>query len=136
MSDAQDATQQAPSVETRAEPETFRSLLTETDTFVRIAELVPTRGPLVKTEAAKVAALARDLAGTGIAHALSITDNAGGAPKVLPESLGMLLEERRQQAIIHLSCKDANRCGLESRAWALASAGFENILCLSGDYPV
>jgi len=136
MSEAQDATQQAPSVETRAEPETFRSLLTETDTFVRIAELVPTRGPLVKTEAAKVAALARDLAGTGIAHALSITDNAGGAPKVLPESLGMLLEERRQQAIIHLSCKDANRCGLESRAWALASAGFENILCLSGDYPV
>ncbi len=116
--------------------QTLRSLLTETNTFVRIAELVPTRGPLVENDAARVIALAGDLAGSGIAHALSITDNAGGAPKVSPESLGLLLEERKQQAIIHLSCKDANRCGLESRAWALASAGFDNILCLSGDYPV
>ncbi|MCL4369949.1 MAG: methylenetetrahydrofolate reductase C-terminal domain-containing protein [Chloroflexi bacterium] len=123
-------------MDTLAHPQTLRSLLTETTTFTRIAELVPTRGPLVETDAAKVAALANDLAGSGIAHALSITDNAGGAPKVSPESLGMLLEERKQQAIIHLSCKDINRCGLESRAWALASAGFENLLCLSGDYPV
>jgi len=123
-------------MDSQENPQTLRSLLTETTTFVRIAELVPTRGPVVEADAAKVVALANDLAGSGIAHALSITDNAGGAPKVLPETLGALLEERKQQAIIHLSCKDANRCGLESRAWALASAGFENILCLSGDYPV
>jgi len=38
--------------------------------------------------------------------------------------------------IIHLSCKDWNRNALESRAWKLASEGFENVLALSGDYPV
>ncbi len=136
MSQAPDAERQEIPMNTNDNPQNLRSLLTETTTFVRIAELVPGRGPLVETDAAKVAALANDLAGSGIAHALSITDNAGGAPKVAPEALGMLLQERKQQAIIHLSCKDANRCGLESRAWSLASAGFENLLCLSGDYPV
>ncbi|MHB0868666.1 MAG: methylenetetrahydrofolate reductase C-terminal domain-containing protein [Chloroflexota bacterium] len=135
MSQAPDQEQRVSSMEAKDNPQTLRSLLTESSTFVRIAELVPTRGPLVEADAARVASLANDLAGSGIAHALSITDNAGGAPKVAPESLGMLLQERRQQAIIHLSCKDMNRCGLESRAWALASAGFDNILCLSGDYP-
>jgi methylenetetrahydrofolate reductase (NADPH) len=38
--------------------------------------------------------------------------------------------------IVHLSCKDWNRNALESRAWKLASEGFENVLALSGDYPV
>jgi len=90
----------------------------------------------VETEAAKVAAMANELTTSGIAHVLSITDNAGGAPKIYPESLGMLLGDRKEQAIIHLSCKDLNRAGLESRAWSLATAGFQSLLCLSGDYPV
>jgi methylenetetrahydrofolate reductase (NADPH) len=37
--------------------------------------------------------------------------------------------------LIHLSCKDFNRNGLESAAWELSSEGFHNILTLSGDYP-
>ena len=36
--------------------------------------------------------------------------------------------------IIHLSCKDFNRNGLESQAWHLASEGLNNILVLTGDY--
>ncbi|MGI5834972.1 MAG: methylenetetrahydrofolate reductase C-terminal domain-containing protein [Chloroflexota bacterium] len=103
---------------------------------MRIAELVPGRGPLAEPEATKVKAMADELLGSNIAHVLSITDNAGGAPKIYPESLGLLLGDRRKQAIIHLSCKDLNRAGLESRAWSLAAAGFESLLCLSGDYPV
>ena len=37
--------------------------------------------------------------------------------------------------IIHLACKDWNRNALESRGWKLGSAGFDNVLALSGDYP-
>jgi methylenetetrahydrofolate reductase (NADPH) len=38
--------------------------------------------------------------------------------------------------VIHLSCKDWNRNALESRGWKLGSEGFDNVLALSGDYPV
>ncbi|MBV9047470.1 MAG: methylenetetrahydrofolate reductase C-terminal domain-containing protein, partial [Solirubrobacterales bacterium] len=41
-----------------------------------------------------------------------------------------------QEVIIHLACKDWNRNALESRGWKLASEGFNNVLCLSGDYPL
>ena len=36
---------------------------------------------------------------------------------------------------MHLTCKDANRSGLESAAWRYASEGFDNILAITGDYP-
>ncbi len=38
--------------------------------------------------------------------------------------------------VIHLTCKDLNRNGLESEAWMLNSEGFHNILAMTGDYPV
>ena len=37
--------------------------------------------------------------------------------------------------IIHLACKDWNRNALESRGWQLNSAGFHNVLAMSGDSP-
>ncbi len=114
----------------------LRSLLADETTFVRIAELVTTRGLLAESSAARVVALAEELGRLRTAHALSITDNPGGHPRIAPEALGSMLKERGQEVIIHLTCKDRNRNGLESRAWTLASAGFENLLCLSGDYPV
>ena len=40
-----------------------------------------------------------------------------------------------KEVLIHLSCKDFNRNGLESEGWQLSSEGFHNILALSGDYP-
>ena len=39
------------------------------------------------------------------------------------------------EVVINVSCKDYNRNGLESRLWALGSAGLTNVLALSGDYP-
>ncbi len=117
-------------------PWTFRSRLAEQGSFVRVVELVTTRGLLTEPSAAKVVSTALELTEIGIGDALSITDNAGGHPKIAPESLGSMLLERAQDVIIHLTCKDLNRNGLESRAWTLADAGFQNILCLSGDHPV
>ena len=40
-----------------------------------------------------------------------------------------------KEVVIHLTCKDLNRNGLESEAWMLNSEGFHNILAMTGDYP-
>ena len=53
-----------------------------------------------------------------------------------PDTLGTDLISRGQEVVIHLSCKDWNRNALESRGWKLGSEGFDNVLALSGDYPV
>ena len=54
----------------------------------------------------------------------------------LPTRSGTDLVARGQEVVIHLSCKDWNRNALESRAWKLSSEGFDNVLALSGDYPI
>jgi hypothetical protein len=53
-----------------------------------------------------------------------------------PDALGTDMISRGQEVIIHLACKDWNRNALESRGWQLGSAGFDNVLALSGDYPI
>ena len=124
----------APARATAARP-SLRSVLSNPSAFVRVIELVTNRGPLAPKRAARILGLASELSGAGLADAFSITDNPGGVVKVAPEALGLLLLQAGEQVIIHLSCKDLNRIGLESRAWTLASLGFENILAISGDLP-
>ena len=104
--------------------------------FVIAAELVTSRGPITSERGAKVLALARDLAADPRIDVLSITDNPGGHAMLSPDALGTDLVSRGQEVIIHLACKDWNRNALESRGWQLSSGGFENVLALSGDYPV
>ena len=115
---------------------TFRELLTETKTFAFVVEIVTTRGLMVEKKGMRVLSLARRLCEYGRIHALSITDNPGGNAMLSPDTLGTDLISRGQETIIHLSCKDWNRNALQSRAWELASAGFDNVLTLSGDYPI
>ena len=80
--------------------------------------------------------LAHELAADARVDVLSITDNPGGHAMLAPDTLGTDLVSRGQEVIIHLSCKDWNRNALESRGWKLGSEGFDNVLALSGDYPV
>ena len=100
------------------------------------AELVTSRGPITAGGGEKVLALARELAADPRIDVLSITDNPGGHAMVAPDALGTDLVSRGQEVIIHLACKDWNRNALESRGWQLSSAGFHNVLALSGDYPL
>ena len=79
---------------------------------------------------------ARELADDPRIDVLSITDNPGGQAMLAPDTLGTDLISRGQEVIIHLSCKDWNRNALESRGWKLGSEGFDNVLALSGDYPI
>ena len=113
----------------------FRSLLQETKTFVTCVELVTSRGVITERSGRRVLELARALAQNPRIHALSITDNPGGNAMISSDVLGTDLISRGQDVIIHLSCKDWNRNALQSRGWQLASAGFNNVLALSGDCP-
>jgi len=114
----------------------LRDALAQPDGFVVAAELVTSRGPITSEGGERVLALARDLAADPRIDVLSITDNPGGHAMLSPDALGTDLISRGQDVIIHLACKDWNRNALESRGWQLSSAGFDNVLALSGDYPV
>jgi len=113
---------------------TLPDKLARTSDFLIGVELVSTRGTVLETRASKTVAFARDLAVAPGIDWVSITDNAGGNPMLAAAALGRPFLDAGREVVIHLSCKDFNRNGLESEAWHLASEGFHNLLVLSGDY--
>jgi methylenetetrahydrofolate reductase (NADPH) len=114
----------------------LRDQLARPDAFVVAAEVVTSRGLITADSSRQVMEVARELAADPRIDVLSITDNPGGHAMLSPDTLGTDLISRGQEVIIHLSCKDWNRNALESRGWKLGSEGFDNVLALSGDYPV
>jgi methylenetetrahydrofolate reductase (NADPH) len=114
----------------------FREQLARPGAFVVAAELVTSRGLITADSSRRALEIARDLAADSRIDVLSITDNPGGHAMLSPDTLGTDLISRGQEVVIHLSCKDWNRNALESRGWKLGSEGFDNVLALSGDYPV
>ncbi|NMC18951.1 MAG: methylenetetrahydrofolate reductase [Thermogutta sp.] len=116
-------------------PTAFRRSL-EGGAFVYGAEIVSTRGLPAEAEKLPPAVLARELAGDPRIAWVSITDNPGGSPMLPPDGLAALLPGAQGKVVIHLTCKDMNRSGLESYAWRLAARGLWNVLALTGDYPV
>ena len=113
----------------------FREILTG-GRFCYGAEVVTTRG-IVPAEGAggNSAALARALLADPRIGWISVTDNPGGAPMLPPDWLAGQVADRGSRVVVHLTCKDANRNGLETAAWRYASEGFNNILAITGDYP-
>ncbi|MFH1287604.1 MAG: methylenetetrahydrofolate reductase C-terminal domain-containing protein [bacterium] len=69
-------------------------------------------------------------------HAISITDNPGGNPAISPDVLARELHSIGIEALVHFACNNSNRNMIESRAYALARSGIENLLVITGDYPV
>ena len=61
-------------------------------------------------------------------------DNPGGNPSLSPDILGYEIFRYGLDVIVHFSCRDMNRMGMESRALQLARLGLKNILALTGDY--
>src|SRR5450759_688722 len=91
--------------------------------FVVTCEFVPGRG---KAGAALDAAaqFAREVRQAGVTiHAVSLTDNPGGAPAVLPDVIAAEVQKEEIEALVHFSCRDLNRNAMESRAMALARNG-------------
>ncbi len=107
--------------------------ITNPDHFTVTLELVPGReasGRAVDT----VMGIARDAFSDGRVSAVSITDNPGGNPSLSPDVLGHNIFELGMDVIVHFTCRDSNRVGMESRALQLAMMGMKNILALNGDY--
>lgn len=115
---------------------TLREKLLETSRFLVAAELVSVRGSMADDSAVKARAFANELVASPDIDWVSITDNAGGNPQLAPIALARPILYAGKEVVIHLTCKDLNRNGLESEAWLLNSEGFYNILAMSGDYPV
>jgi methylenetetrahydrofolate reductase (NADPH) len=109
--------------------------LRDDSTFIITVEIIPTRGAITK-DIDELMQFAKDCISDGRVHALSLTDNPGGNPRLSPDILGLDIREQGLDVIVHLACKDYNRNGIESRAYQLSRLGLDNILALSGDYPV
>jgi methylenetetrahydrofolate reductase (NADPH) len=116
--------------------QTLQEKLFGTTRFLVATELVSVRGLMAESSAIKVRTFANELAATPGIDWVSITDNAGGNPQLAPLALGRPILYAGMEVVLHLTCKDLNRNGLESNAWMLSSEGFHNILAMTGDYPV
>ena len=112
----------------------FEHDINNPDRFVVTLELVPRRTPSGRSVDA-ILAIAKDAYADGRVSAVSITDNPGGNPYLSPDVLGHEIYNLGMDVIVHLTCRDTNRIGLESRVLQLARMGMKNILALTGDYP-
>jgi len=111
----------------------FKDELFNERKFVITLELVPGKessGKSVDT----VIGIARDSFSDGRISAVSITDNPGGNPSLSPDVIGHEIFKVGMDVIVHFTCRDLNRAGIESRALQLALMGMKNILALTGDY--
>jgi methylenetetrahydrofolate reductase (NADPH) len=113
-----------------------REKLFQSSKFLIGTELVSVRGGMAESSAVKARDFANQLIECPQIDWVSITDNAGGNPQLAPSALGKPILYAGKEVVIHLTCKDLNRNGLESEAWLLNSEGFHNILAMTGDYPV
>src|SRR5215469_3220580 len=116
--------------------QTLQEKLFQSSRFLIGTELVSVRGSMAEQNAIRARAFANELVASPDIDWISITDNAGGNPQLAPLALGRPIFYAGKEVVIHLTCKDLNRNGLESEAWLLNSEGFHNILAMTGDYPV
>ena len=112
----------------------FQASLLDKSTMTVTWELVPGRGAAEPAQEAVLAA-AEQAAEGGRIHALTLTDNPGGNPAILPEALGVEILKMGIEPVIHFTCKDKNRNQIESQLYALDRAKIRNILVMTGDYP-
>jgi methylenetetrahydrofolate reductase (NADPH) len=111
----------------------FQTDIADPAHFTVTLELVPGRestGRAVDT----VMGIARDAFKDGRVSAVSITDNPGGNPSLSPDVLSHQIFQLGMDVIVHFTCRDMNRVGMESRALQLALMGMKNILAVTGDY--
>ncbi len=114
----------------------LREKFEKQDRFLIGAELVSSRGPIKPIKGEKIANFIDGLCSDERVDWVSVTDNAGGNPMQSPIIFGKAIHEGGKPAVLHITCKDYNRNGLESLACMYAAEGFNNLLVLSGDYPI
>ena len=103
--------------------------------FVVTCEIIPGRGA-AEPEQEKEFAEARRIWDTGLVHAISITDNPGGNPALLADTVGLDFAQKGVTPLVHFTCKDRSRNQIQAQLYALERLGLSNVLIMSGDYPV
>lgn len=111
----------------------FNDDISTPEKFVVTLELVPGRESSGRS-IDSINAISKDAHADGRITAVSITDNPGGNPALSPDALGHGILSDGMDVIVHFTCRDTNRVGMESRALQLAHMGMKNILALTGDY--
>jgi len=111
----------------------FQKDITDSRNFVITLELVPGKESIGRS-VDTVMGIAKDSFSDGRISAVSITDNPGGNPSLSPDVIGYEIFKEGMDVIVHFSCRDQNRVGMESRALQLAMMGMKNLLALTGDY--
>ena len=111
----------------------FQNDLFDPERFVITLELVPGRESFGQP-LDRLKGIAADAYEDGRISAVSITDNPGGHPSLSPDVIGREVFSVGMDVVVHFTCRDMNRAGMESRALQLAMMGMKNILALTGDY--
>jgi len=114
----------------------FKEKVVQGKEFIITCEFVPGRGCTGRSIEEMIEFGKKVVSSHSPIHGISITDNPGGNPAISPDVLGKELHAMGVEVLIHFACTDCNRNMIESRAYALARDGAQNLLVVTGDYPV
>jgi 5,10-methylenetetrahydrofolate reductase len=98
--------------------------------FIITAEISPPKG----TDVSRMLRDADIL--KGIADAVNVTDNQRAVMNMSPLAACSIIQEKRIETIIHITCRDRNRLALQSDLLGASAIGIRNVLVMSGDHPV
>ena len=96
----------------------FQNDILDPKLFVITMELVPGREPAGRS-VDTIKSMAADAFADGRISAVSITDNPGGNPALSPDVICHDIFKVGMDVIVHFTCRDANRIGMESRHYSL-----------------
>jgi 5,10-methylenetetrahydrofolate reductase len=71
-----------------------------------------------------------------LVDAVNIPDNTSGIAHLSGLAAAAILAREGIETILHVTCRDMNRIGLQSQLVGAAALGVRNLLCLTGDHPV
>jgi methylenetetrahydrofolate reductase (NADPH) len=72
----------------------------------------------------------------GIADAVNITDNQRAVMRMSTLAACGIIQSKRIETIMHITCRDRNRLALQSDLLGACAIGIRNVLIMSGDHPV
>ena len=96
--------------------------------FVVTAEVGPAKGVDI-TEFSENAELLK-----GRVTAVNVTDQQSAVMRLGSLAGCILLKEKGLEPVLQITCRDRNRIALQSDLLTASVLGFENVLCLTGDY--
>lgn len=118
----------------KARENRLKNALSDPNGFCTVWEQIPGPGAFEKRQEI-VLDNARKAARSGIACAISVTDNPGGNPAIATDVLCAEIRKACIDPLVHIAFRDRSRNQAESLLFQLAALGINNILMLTGDYP-